>query len=163
MPKLKSWLFSTGLKLLIHAIVMDTTCITIMKNGVKRILVNHSSIGLFPGSSLDIGSLHLDSKQLSQITLNLPANAFASKIILWIIVLSPFTKYALTTNPLARSLEELLPHRISSTTWCFMPLRTILVMATLLTAFLIPYFDEGQKGSCCYACKIKRKCKDRRY
>ncbi|XLR04788.1 hypothetical protein S83_070986, partial [Arachis hypogaea] len=40
---------------------------------------------LFPGSSLDIGSLHLDSKQLSQITLNLPANAFASKIILWII------------------------------------------------------------------------------
>ncbi|KAL1308982.1 hypothetical protein AAHE18_17G145100 [Arachis hypogaea] len=76
---------------LIHAIVMDTTCITITKNGVKRILVNHSSIGLFPGSSLDIRSLHLDSKHLCQITLNLPVNAFASKIAMWIIVLSPFT------------------------------------------------------------------------
>ncbi|KAL4300185.1 hypothetical protein AHAS_Ahas17G0175600 [Arachis hypogaea] len=70
---------------LIHAIVMDTTCITITKNGVKRILVNHSSIGLFPGSSLDIRSLHLDSKHLCQITLNLPVNAFASKIAMWII------------------------------------------------------------------------------
>ncbi|XP_020961593.1 uncharacterized protein LOC107609646 isoform X3 [Arachis ipaensis] len=199
---------------LIHAIVMDTTCITITKNGVKRILVNHSSIGLFPGSSLDIRSLHLDSKHLCQITLNLPVNAFASKIAMWIIVLSPFTKYALTMNPLARSLEEFLPHRISSTTWCFMLLRTILVMATHLTGFLIPYYGlvmaligsllstlvnggepeekkvcgrprkaasqcntvsgmcsvkllvclyEGQKGSCCYACKIKRKCEDRRY
>ncbi|KAL4304952.1 hypothetical protein AHAS_Ahas16G0029700 [Arachis hypogaea] len=43
-------------------------------------------------------------------------------------------------NPLARSLEELLPHRISSTTWSFMLLRTILVLATLLAAFLIPFF-----------------------
>ncbi|QHN92807.1 ATP-dependent DNA helicase [Arachis hypogaea] len=49
-------------------------------------------------------------------------------------------KYALTMNPLARSLEEFLPHRISSTTWCFMLLRTILVMATHLTGFLIPYY-----------------------
>ncbi|KAL1351157.1 hypothetical protein AAHE18_06G076800 [Arachis hypogaea] len=88
------------------------------------------------------GYLMFGDEVLSQITLNLPPNAIASKIALWII--SKFSlilnKYALTMNPLARSLEELLPHRISSTTWCFMLLRTMLVLATLLAAFLIPFF-----------------------
>ncbi|KAK7344955.1 hypothetical protein VNO77_15248 [Canavalia gladiata] len=43
-------------------------------------------------------------------------------------------------NPLARSLEELLPKRISSTYWCFILLRTALVVSTVCAAFLIPFF-----------------------
>ncbi|CAL5207621.1 unnamed protein product [Lathyrus oleraceus] len=43
-------------------------------------------------------------------------------------------------NPLARSLEELLPERISSTYWCFLLLRTVLVASTVCAAFLIPFF-----------------------
>ncbi|KAK7278971.1 hypothetical protein RJT34_24012 [Clitoria ternatea] len=43
-------------------------------------------------------------------------------------------------NPLARSLEELLPDRISSTYWCFILLRTVLVASTVCVAFLVPFF-----------------------
>ncbi|RZC31214.1 Amino acid transporter AVT1A isoform B [Glycine soja] len=43
-------------------------------------------------------------------------------------------------NPLARSLEELLPDRISSTYRCFILLRTALVVSTVCAAFLIPFF-----------------------
>ncbi|KAK2373182.1 amino acid transporter AVT1C [Trifolium repens] len=43
-------------------------------------------------------------------------------------------------NPLARSLEELLPERVSSTYWCFILLRTALVASTVCAAFLIPFF-----------------------
>ncbi|KEH23591.1 transmembrane amino acid transporter family protein [Medicago truncatula] len=43
-------------------------------------------------------------------------------------------------NPLARSLEELLPDSISRTNWCFLLLRTALVISTVCAAFLIPFF-----------------------
>ncbi|RZB47727.1 Amino acid transporter AVT1A [Glycine soja] len=43
-------------------------------------------------------------------------------------------------NPLARSVEELLPDSISSTYWCFIALRTVLVISTVGAAFLIPFF-----------------------
>ncbi|RHN47738.1 putative amino acid transporter, transmembrane domain-containing protein [Medicago truncatula] len=49
-------------------------------------------------------------------------------------------KYALMMNPLARSVEELLPHSISSTNWCFILLRTALVISTVCAAFVIPFF-----------------------
>lgn len=51
-------------------------------------------------------------------------------------------KYALLMNPLARSLEELLPDRISSSYWCFMLLRTTLVASTVCVAFLVPFFGK---------------------
>ncbi|KAI7998753.1 Amino acid transporter AVT1A [Camellia lanceoleosa] len=44
-------------------------------------------------------------------------------------------------NPLARSIEELLPVRISSTFWCFILLRTTLVIFSIIVAFLIPFFS----------------------
>ncbi|KAK7378058.1 hypothetical protein VNO80_03494 [Phaseolus coccineus] len=43
-------------------------------------------------------------------------------------------------NPLARSVDELLPINISRTYWCFITLRTVLVISTVCAAFLIPFF-----------------------
>ncbi|CAK9322778.1 unnamed protein product [Citrullus colocynthis] len=49
-------------------------------------------------------------------------------------------KYALLMNPLARSIEELLPPRISSSYGCFILLRTALVASSVCVAFLLPFF-----------------------
>lgn len=58
-------------------------------------------------------------------------------------------KYALLMNPLARSIEELLPTRISDSYWCFILLRTTLVASSVFVAFLLPFFgnDVGFKFS----------------
>lgn len=57
-------------------------------------------------------------------------------------VINPFTKYALLMNPLARSIEELLPPRIANSYWCFIGLRSALVISSLCCAFLIPFFGK---------------------
>lgn len=59
-------------------------------------------------------------------------------------VINPFTKYALLMNPLARSLEELIPDEISNSYWCFILLRSALVISNVCCAFLIPFFGELQ-------------------
>ncbi|KAJ3695401.1 hypothetical protein LUZ60_000778 [Juncus effusus] len=92
------------------------------------------------GSFATIGYLMFGDATFSQITLNLPKNVFASKIALWTTVINPLTKYALLLNPLARSLEELLPVRISNQLWCSVLLRTALVASTVCIAFLLPFF-----------------------
>ncbi|PRQ49768.1 putative amino acid transporter, transmembrane domain-containing protein [Rosa chinensis] len=43
-------------------------------------------------------------------------------------------------NPLARSIEELLPVGLSNSFWCFILLRIALVISTVGAAFLIPFF-----------------------
>ena len=73
---------------------------------------------------------------------------FITKTILVLFclkVVSPFTKYALLMNPLARSIEELLPERISENIWCFLLLRTALVASSVCSAFLIPFFGKNVK------------------
>ncbi|XP_020083486.1 vacuolar amino acid transporter 1 isoform X1 [Ananas comosus] len=92
------------------------------------------------GSFATIGFLMFGEDTLSQITLNLPKNSVASKVAIWTTVINPFTKYALLLNPLARSLEELLPVRLSNEIWCTLLLRTALVVSTVCIAFLLPFF-----------------------
>lgn len=48
-------------------------------------------------------------------------------------------------NPLARSIEELLPERISENIWCFILLRTALVASSVCSAFLLPFFGKNIK------------------
>lgn len=92
------------------------------------------------GSFAIIGYRMFGAATLTQITLNLPKQAFASKLALWTTVINPFTKYALLLNPLARGIEELLPAGASNSFWCSVALRTSLVISTVCVAFLLPFF-----------------------
>ncbi|KAL3623727.1 hypothetical protein CASFOL_032543 [Castilleja foliolosa] len=49
-------------------------------------------------------------------------------------------KFALLMNPLARSMEELLPPSLSNSNWSFVLIRTALVISSLFVAFIIPFF-----------------------
>ncbi|KAK4272452.1 hypothetical protein QN277_021010 [Acacia crassicarpa] len=99
----------------------------------KALLICFVLCFLMYAGAAAIGFLMFGQDTLSQITLNLPKHAFASKVAMW-------TTYALLMNPLARSLDELLPTEVSNSNWCFFILRTLLVISTVSVAFLMPFF-----------------------
>ncbi|XP_026657676.2 amino acid transporter AVT1A isoform X2 [Phoenix dactylifera] len=97
----------------------------------KALLISFTLCAAIYGSFATIGYLIFGESILSQITLNLPKHSFFAKVALWTTVVNPLTKYALLLNPLARSLEELLPVGPANEVWCSMLLRTALVISTL--------------------------------
>ncbi|XP_042452268.1 amino acid transporter AVT1A-like isoform X1 [Zingiber officinale] len=106
----------------------------------RALLISFTLVTLIYGLLAAIGYLMFGEGTLSQITLNLPKNSFASTIAIWTTVINPFTKYALLLNPIARCLEELLPQETADKLWCSMMLRTTLVISTVCVAFLLPFF-----------------------
>ncbi|KAJ0513432.1 putative amino acid transporter, transmembrane domain-containing protein [Helianthus annuus] len=87
-----------------------------------------------------MGFLMFGEQSLSQITLNMPQDAIASKVALLTVIVNPFTKYALLMNPLASAIEELLPAKIANSYWCFIILRIALVASSICVAFALPFF-----------------------
>jgi vesicular inhibitory amino acid transporter len=87
-----------------------------------------------------MGYLMFGDKLQSQITLNLPREVTASYFAIWITVVIPFAKYALTITPVAVATEELLPHHMAKDVVWSLMLRTLLVVSTVVVALLIPFF-----------------------
>lgn len=75
---------------------------------------------------------------------NLVIRQYSFIFIYWFLLCSlTLNKYALLMNPLARSIEELLPDRLSNSYCCFILLRTVLVISSVCAAFLLPFFGNA--------------------
>ncbi|ONM33210.1 amino acid transporter AVT1C [Zea mays] len=85
------------------------------------------------------GFLMFGESTMSQFTLNLPQQYIPSKIAIWMTIVNPYTKYALTMTPVALSIEEALPKKMQNYL-VGMSVRTCLVLSTVVVALLFPYF-----------------------
>eukprot|EP00897_Mesotaenium_endlicherianum_P003166 jgi/Mesen1/2878/ME000175S02034 len=96
------------------------------------------------GGVATIGYLMYGDDIQSQITLNLPKHLVASKVAVWTTVVNPFTKYAITLNPVALALEELLPAAWNPRSWKYLAagtlIRTLLVASGVFVALNVPFF-----------------------
>ncbi|XP_078440134.1 amino acid transporter AVT1C-like isoform X2 [Wolffia australiana] len=88
---------------------------------------------MFAGVAV-VGYLMFGESTESQFTLNLPHGLMASNIAVWTTVVNPIS------NPLALSLEELIPsNRLKTFAYPIM-IRTALVISTLVVGLSVPFF-----------------------
>ena len=98
------------------------------------------------GSMAVLGYLLFRGETQEEITLNLydvAGKSIAVKTTMWLIIINPFTKFALTLNPLAQLLEALLlPETLRSKTRKALSLclRSTLAILSLLLAVVLPSF-----------------------
>ncbi|XP_024318904.1 amino acid transporter AVT1C [Brachypodium distachyon] len=85
------------------------------------------------------GFLMFGESTMSQFTLNMPQQYVPSKIAIWMTIVNPYTKYALTMTPVALSIEEALPRNMRNYL-VGMCVRTLLVLSTVVVALSFPYF-----------------------
>ncbi|XP_062202039.1 amino acid transporter AVT1C-like [Phragmites australis] len=85
------------------------------------------------------GFLMFGDSTMSQFTLNMPQQYIPSKIAIWMTIVNPYTKYALTMTPVALSIEEALPKKMQSYL-VGMSVRTCLVISTVVVSLSFPYF-----------------------
>lgn len=85
------------------------------------------------------GFLMFGESTMSQFTLNMPQQYIPSKIAIWMTIVNPYTKYALTMTPVALSIEEALPKKMRNYL-VGMCVRTALVLSTVVVALSFPYF-----------------------
>ncbi|KAK1627175.1 hypothetical protein QYE76_001490 [Lolium multiflorum] len=85
------------------------------------------------------GFLMFGENTMSQFTLNMPQQYIPSKIAIWMTIVNPYTKYALTMTPVALSIEEALPKKMRNYL-AGMCVRTALVISTVIVALSFPYF-----------------------
>ncbi|KAL3694631.1 hypothetical protein R1sor_008282 [Riccia sorocarpa] len=78
----------------------------------------------------------------SQVTLNLPRSLVSSRVAIWIILVNPFAKFALSMAPLSIALEEFLPWNPKSKEFLLgsICIRSLLVFSSVVVALAIPFF-----------------------
>ncbi|KAK1563841.1 hypothetical protein Q3G72_033694 [Acer saccharum] len=86
------------------------------------------------------GFLMFGDSVKSQFTLNMPKEYTASKLAVWLTVVIPMTKFALTIAPIALSLEELMPPAQRQSYTVSIVIRTTLTISTLVVALSFPFF-----------------------
>ncbi|KAG6548968.1 hypothetical protein Mapa_009409 [Marchantia paleacea] len=106
------------------------------------LIVCFSAVTIMYGGIGVMGYTMFGDELESQVTLNLPKTLISSRIAIWIILVNPFAKFALTITPLAVALEEFLPWTPKSKQFMAgaVCIRGLLVLSTIVVALAFPFF-----------------------
>lgn len=85
-----------------------------------------------------MGYLMFGSELQSQITLNLPAKMFTSKVAIFTALISPTAKYALMLKPIFDAIENRFQSHKSYKSFFT---RMILLISTVIVALTLPFFE----------------------
>ncbi|KAL3694632.1 hypothetical protein R1sor_008283 [Riccia sorocarpa] len=108
----------------------------------KVLVVCFTLVTVLYGGMAVVGYTMFGEDAESQVTLNLPRALISSRVAIWIVLVNPFAKFALTITPLAVALEEFLLWNANSKEFIMgsMCIRSLLVFSTVIVALAIPFF-----------------------
>ncbi|KAL3698604.1 hypothetical protein R1sor_012680 [Riccia sorocarpa] len=108
----------------------------------KVLIVCFSLASILYGGMAVLGYTMFGDDTESQVTLNLPRALISSRIGIWIVLLNPFAKFALTVNPIAVAMEEFVPWNLKSKEFILgsVCIRSLLVFSAVIVALAFPYF-----------------------